>query len=491
MYSGKYVPWDHFPKTLHFSEVQNPLQVIINFFSTDWPDGHRKQLKEWRRFVINDKSYNHKQEGPGMLLFIYDENLKMLEAMFLLLLDYQDNWSRSERITDKQLREEQEQWVYFPDNLSKNELIDPYLAVNKVFKKIKPQKFRDYLKAWVHNALYTFAADETLRACEIDLVYENMLKIYSAAWLVHQRKTEHVILRKDWHIEKIKEEAGEAGSLDAVKPNKSIPAINTELTPAGKLGLDEVVKFILKEVPPVKMIVHLGTQENPFTYYLLILIEDKSNIQEHEIISKLEDKCKPLIGVFTLVYKLKSAVKGITGGMRFWNTVMQSCAVAYQADDLILPPYQPISDKVILERAAYNWNRWGLQGRQFFEGAKRYREDENYILALFLLHQAAESTLLGIIKAILGYYPHVHDLSRMLKITMLFTGGLNDVFQLETELGARIFGVLQDAYSEARYKSDFVPDDHSVNLLIDRVDTFLEKAEAIYLDFISSKEAQV
>ncbi|WP_462266474.1 HEPN domain-containing protein [Mucilaginibacter sp.] len=118
------------------------------------------------------------------------------------------------------------------------------------------------------------------------------------------------------------------------------------------------------------------------------------------------------------------------------------------------------------------------------KGAVRYMEDGNYSLAVFSLHQAAESSLIGIIKAILGYRLSVHNLARMIKITLLFSDDIKKVLQLDTTEGVQQFNLLQAAYSEARYKSEFKPDQQSVMILKVRVNLLLDTIEQVYQQFI-------
>ncbi len=196
MYNGTYAPWEHYPKTLRHYEVENPMSVVVDFFSADSVKGHGKRLKEWRYYVVNDEHYDEKRHGPGTLLFIYDLNLRILEAMYLLLVNYKNFSYQRKQLTEEHLEEEKEQWACYPKNLSLKEQLEPYKAVKKVFKKIKPQEYRDQLHEWSHVALYNNADVEALYAGEVITVYENLIKLYSAAWLICQREGGRPQLRR-------------------------------------------------------------------------------------------------------------------------------------------------------------------------------------------------------------------------------------------------------------------------------------------------------
>ena len=162
---------------------------------------------------------------------------------------------------------------------------------------------------------------------------------------------------------------------------------------------------------------------------------------------------------------------------------MERGIIIYQAPDLVLPTHEPIATDVILERAKINWERWGVQGKAFLKGAEFYREEGNFRLAAFLLHQAVESTLKAIIQAIIGYRVQIHNLSRLLRLSLLFTDDLKNLFELDTIEGAQIFTFLQNAYSQSRYSSTFDPDAASTEILAGKVGRFCDLAEIIYFNF--------
>jgi HEPN domain-containing protein len=475
MYNGTYAPWEHYPKTLRHYEVENPMSVVVDFFSADSVKGHGRRLKEWRYYVVNDEHYDEKRHGPGTLLFIYDLNLKILEAMYLLLLNYKNFSYQRKQLTEEQLEEEKEQWEYYPKNLSLKEQLEPYKAVKKVFKKVKPQEYRDQLHEWSHVALYNNADDEALYAGEVITVYENLIKLYSAAWLICQREGGRPQLKRS----KLESSLAEA-STDPI----ALRTINPSPTAAEKLALEEIKSLILKRCPEVQMIIHLGTHPKPFTFYLLILIGDDEKTPEHQISNKIEDNCQYLANVHAIVHKVNSAKEALIKGRRFWSTVMDKGIVLYQSSELALPAHAEINKGILLARAQFNWERWGKQGNEFLKGAELYRADNNFRLAAFLLHQSVESILKAIIQAVIGYRIQMHNLSRLLRLTLLFTDELKDVFELNTMEGAQLYQLLQNAYSQSRYSSSFDPDGDSVRILSKQVTKLNQAAERVYQQYI-------
>ena len=484
MYLGNYAPWDHYPKTLTQEEIRNPLIVLTDFFSANRLTGHGIALKNWRDHVVSDEFFNDEKDGPGALLFFYDLNLKLLESTYLLLLEYRENRWRIKEFPEEQLIVEKQTWEYFPDNLTTAQLLYPFLAVEIVFEKINSQMYRDYLHDWVHYALYTEPIDESISPGEVITVYENLLILYSAAWLIHQRKSDNM---------KSKTEIAKDKEIKDLEQTTGISSINPNPTPAEKLGLNAIRELVLRKLPLVEMIIHLGTRPDPYTFYLLILIKEECRKPEGEVRNKVEDICKSLTNIHAIVHKTSSAKSGISAGNRFWNAAFSKGNILYQAAGLQLPEPVVLSEQVLSERALFHWQRWGSQGKGFLEGAEIYRNKKDYRLTVFMLHQAAESTLKAIIQAILGYRVQMHNLSLLLRLSLLITGELKATLKLDSSSGIQQFFLLQDRYSKSRYSnsSSFDPDKEAAEGLFNTITELYKIAEKTCKEFISSLEKDI
>jgi len=480
MYYDKTTPWERLPKYLHFDELQDPVLVIHDFFSSGELKDHRKDLKKWLFYVVNEQCYVDKRHGAGSLIFVYDLNLKLIEALFLLSDVYSGKQGKG-TMSAEVLEQAKQQGITFPKNLSRKELLSPCKAINKCFRKMDIQQYRSSLHEWLRVALYYRAADESLPAGEILTVYHNLLRLYSAAWLIYQRDDKVLALDTTKN--------GSGSVSDQREKVYLIRDINPSPTTAEKLGLDEIKKIMLRLFPTVQLISYLGSHSDPFTFYLLVLIADDEKIPEHEISNKLEDNCRYLANVLTIVHKANSARTGVANGQRFWNKVLANGFLLYRADELDLPEPVVVDRSALLERARFHWDRWGEQGKIFLEGAELYRAAGNNRLAAFMLHQCVESILKALIQAILGYRVQMHNLSRLLRLSLLFTDDLKQVFGLESVEGQQLFTLLQASYSQSRYNAKFDPDAESVGLLAERVGTFCKAGEELLQQYMTGLDS--
>jgi len=476
MYSGLIAPWENYPKYLRFSQIIDPLEVLNEFFAISTRQEHADKLKEWRHYVVSKGHYKH-NDGCGQLLFIHDFNVKVIEALHLLLLKSKDNWNlaKPRAVSIEQIELEKQDWIYFPDNLSYRDLVNPYKVLKKCFKKIAPQKYRDYLHEWLFYGLSNFPVDgDLITSGEIVEVYESLVVLYSVAWVIRQREGKNSKTK---------------AKLEVTQPSRPILTLrttNTALHGLEEASLSELIKLILELVSTVRMIYLIGMRPGAVTFYLLILVDDSEKTPEHELANKIEDRAKGAASVVPLLHKLATAKAGIHQGRRFWNNVLSKMRTIYQEPltEALLP--QTIDKTICRQRAYQSWQRWGEQGKGFLNGAEHYINEENYPLALFLLHQAAESSLIGIIRAVIGYRITAHNLYKLARLTLLFTDDIQNALELTTPESQCLFGLLASAYSDARYKSSFKTDEQSTRGVLEMVNQLLERTEALFETFIAS-----
>jgi HEPN domain-containing protein len=493
MHIGRFTPWDCFPRCLRFSEVQDPLKVLLRFFG-DRMNTHRDELKMWRDFALSDKQYKNKREGSGHLLFIYDQNVRLLEACYLLFLAYREEPWKKKAITDEVLKKGKEQWAFYPDELAEKYQHSPYLLLKKLFEKISLPEYRDYLTEWTHTALYTFPIDETLLPGEMVTVYENMLKLYSAAWLIHQTESKEPFLKREFWTDVVPEVPADKGEQEnkeeklckQIVPEEvendvtQLHPFSPRLTPAEKLGLDHLVGSLLKFLPSIRSITYLGSYPEPFTFYLLILVDEEVKMPEHSIVNKIEDNFKALTNIYAIVHKVGSAVNGLKSKGKFWNLAFGKGINIYRSEDLKLPEPQKISPEQDMAVRLASWNKYGIMSKEFFHGAERYMEEGNVRLALFLLHQATEHALTGLLQVMFGYRQSVHNLFKLIKLTLLFTDEFRDIFEIETKEGLVIFTLINDGYSKARYDENFLIEEDMVETALEKVGLLMDKAKLVF-----------
>jgi len=494
MHIGRFAPWDCFPRLLRFSEVQNPLRVLSRFFG-DRMNTHRDELKMWLDFALSHKQYKNKRNGSGHLLFIYEQNIRLLEACYLLFVAYREEPWEKKAIADEVLEKGKEQWAFYPNELPEKYQHSPYLLLKKIFEKISLPEYRDYLTEWTHTALYTFPIDETLMPGEVINVYDNMLNLYAAAWLIHQTESGKPFLKREFWTDVVTDVSANKEGKDGDRRTKDVRFVpdvvlgtdgtnlhpfSPKLTPAEKLGLDHLAESLIKFIPSIRSITYLGSYPKPFTFYLLILVDEEEKMPEHSIVNKIEDNFKTLTNIYAIVHKVGSAVNGLKSNGKFWSLAFSKGIHIYRSEDLKLPEPQEIRIEQDMAIRLASWNKYGIMGKEFFHGAERYMQEGNARLALFLLHQATEHVLIGLLQVMFGYRHSVHNLFKLIKLTLLFTDEFRDIFELETKEGLKIFTLINDGYSKARYDENFLIEEEMVKTALEKVGLLMDKAKLVF-----------
>ena len=475
-----------YPKYLDQDEVENPLFVIRDFYSADWLAGHLEELLKWRKYVIEEGYYKDDTDNPASLIYTHRLNAKLVEAIYLISLTKRAKKLAKQVLInfDDQLEQEKNEWIDYPVHLSSVECINPYRFIREFFKTYSIEQYRNFLYEWLETGLSVNAVDESMEACDIIYFYENMQKLYEAAWIIRQREIAPTLKNK---IDKAEDLPEIAQKIKAGIPIfKQDCTFNNLITSAEKEGLGELIKIICAEIASVQLIVYLGTHPSPTTFYLLIITEETDKTPEHEIVNKIETNCKYLINVCAIVHKSDGFLRAINEGNRFFINALSRTNIAYRSAELVIPALRYIDNEVIRFRAEANWARWGSQGKNFLDAALNSIDEGNYSLSVFLMHQAAESSLSAIIRVNLDYRIAIHNLARMIRISLIFTNDLKEVFDLGSTEDVQLFELLQTAYSAARYKDDFNPDQKLVKELSDKVCLLYMTAEQIYNEVIKS-----
>ncbi|UEG55029.1 HEPN domain-containing protein [Mucilaginibacter daejeonensis] len=479
-----------YPKHLDQDEVNEPLKVISDFFSADWLPGHLESLLEWRKYVIEEGYYTDKhKKSPAGLLFTHQLNAKLVEAVYLV-----SHTKRALKLADaihinfdQQLHQEEQEWLHYPVHLSSVERINPYFAISNFFKSYSVSQYLVLLYEWLETDLSNYSSDEFLDTSDVIYLYENMQKLYEAAWIIKQREIEPT-------FKKSEDVRDKTITVQVKRYPLRLPLIhfhcrfNEAITPAEQLGLNQLVEIILKEIESVLMVIHLGTHPDPDTFYLLIITKEQDKTSEHQLLDKIEKKCSHLINVCAIVHKSDAFLRALEDGSRFFINALQKNKIAYQSSRFELPDLRNPDEKFIKSQVEDIWNRWGKQGKDFLDTSLNCLDDGNYNLAVFLMHQAVESTLSAIIRVNLGYRLSIHNLARQLRITLIFTDDLKNVFDFSVASDVQLFELLQTAYSAARYKDDFEVDKETVRALSDKICKLFITAEEMYRQVVEQLE---
>jgi HEPN domain-containing protein len=469
--------WYLYPRHLKLAEISNPLSVLADFFYDDWLPGHLNRLKEWRDYILKDDYFRGKKNSPAELLYFHKLNLCLIEAVYLLK-DDDDSISTQQQLDN--LTGEKSDWRDFPNNLNEAELLDPYLVFKDFFANYSLPQYREILYDWLEHGLSCKAANEFIETKDLLKVYENLQKLYSATWLIHQRTSGKPYLNDKISDAADKSYLRECASRKNALNEISIYRLNPNLSAVPGEMITNLISIIKHKVPSVQAVFYLGATPNATNkLFLLVLTANDEQMQAQALSSMIEESCQKAANIVALVHHATALFAALNQNNFFFGKAL-NCPVIYLSGDLLLPPVKPANYFSTDEAALTNWKHWHNQGNDFLSGADYYLQTGAINAALFSLHQCVECFLIAIVRAVLDYRVNSHNLSKLLHISQMFTGDLIAVFELDKPESMQLFDLLKHAYVNVRYRDTFEPDTKSVETLYRVTRSFVSVTEQVY-----------
>ena len=171
-------------------EITEPIKVVHDFFSASWLPDHLKMLKQWRDDAAFE-SENSNNRSPASLLYDHELTIKLMEAAWLLkgkkLGRIKIDAEKENDIAKWYIKTEKKKFQHYPENLDISEMLKPSFVLKKMFRIHKLDGYRKILNTWLYDALSTSFMEESLSKAEVITVYEQLVKLFEAMWLISQR----------------------------------------------------------------------------------------------------------------------------------------------------------------------------------------------------------------------------------------------------------------------------------------------------------------
>lgn len=171
-------------------EMEDPIKVVNDFFGASWLPEQLKMLEQWR----NDAAFETEESrnySPASLLYDHELTIKLLEAAWLLkgkkLGRIKIDVETENNIAMWYIKTERKKLRDYPQHLTIQEIIRPSSVIKKMFRIHKLDGYRKILNIWLYDALSTSFMEESLSKAEVITVYEQLVKLFEALWLISER----------------------------------------------------------------------------------------------------------------------------------------------------------------------------------------------------------------------------------------------------------------------------------------------------------------
>jgi HEPN domain-containing protein len=214
-------------------------------------------------------------------------------------------------------------------------------------------------------------------------------------------------------------------------------------------------------------------------YDLLVITREGDRRSDYELQDIIENRCRSEVPVTVLVHDIGYINQRIAEGHYFFSMIREEAIMLYDAGKTVLAAAGLPDLPRIRVTAQRDFDRWRRQAWAFFRSAEFNQQQEEWKIAAFLLHQAAEHIYQAILLAFMGYKPTTHNLDKLRRYTNRFSIELALLFPRDNEEEDRLFRLLVSGYVDARYKEDFVVSGAEIGILTERIRRLLEIAERI------------
>jgi HEPN domain-containing protein len=245
----------------------------------------------------------------------------------------------------------------------------------------------------------------------------------------------------------------------------------------------------IKAATPVQQLYFLGSSlqqertESIFTpeaptrrqvgHYWLLALVGKTNQGCNQLQDQLENLCQAIAPTTIIVLPMQSFAAWLQSGHTFAARVKERAVLLHGNAYEAMQPWVPPQEK---GEAANSVERLLGLSAEFMAGAELYQQRQQWPLAAFMLHQAAENSLHAILQAGAGLHMNTHNLDKLVRYCSMLTDKVQQLLPRNNANNERLFKLLQDAYITARYKQALPIDANDIAILTKRVKSLLELA---------------
>ena len=187
------------------------------------------------------------------------------------------------------------------------------------------------------------------------------------------------------------------------------------------------------------------------------------------------------------IHEIDYINKGLEIGEYFFADIVKEGILLYDTDSIQFALPRELTPAERKEKSLRYFNTWFPQVNELIEGCE-FHLHRNYLkIAVFDLHQAAESLYYTVLLVFTDYKPKVHNLWKLRKKAKPFSEELFLVFSAEVDKhDNHLFDLLKRGYRDARYREDYLITESELRELIDKINLMVPIVERMCKDQIDS-----
>ncbi len=139
----------------------------------------------------------------------------------------------------------------------------------------------------------------------------------------------------------------------------------------------------------------------------------------------------------------------------------------------------------LAEKATAVFNEAHKKADSFLHGAANFRSDRDNELTAFMLQQAAELLIRGVITALSGNCPKTHSFNELIKPLRRYLPQLDYIISANATDEERLLNILEKAYLDSRYANNLIINDADIHLLSEAIELLHERAVILFTERVA------
>jgi uncharacterized protein len=193
-------------------------------------------------------------------------------------------------------------------------------------------------------------------------------------------------------------------------------------------------------------------------YDILVIVNKPALVEEYCIWHNAEEQIERRVTSAPLgliVHTLGEVNERLQQGHYFFKDIREQGIELFSSTprELTLPGDLTEEERRIIAQKHYN--HWFKSASAFITGYAHYRNQKEYSIATFELHQATERFFACTLLVCTNYRPKSHNIEKFGKLCAQIDPEFADIFPMDNKFHRRSFRRLQRAYIDARYSEHY------------------------------------
>ncbi len=254
------------------------------------------------------------------------------------------------------------------------------------------------------------------------------------------------------------------------------------------MSLEKVIAFIKASLNPESIfLLHQSVDENKQEFFDLMVVipaKSKSRFTYYEQVLTMANMEDIIINVS--LHKEEMLQQQLNEGHIYYSIACNKKSLIYCNSSYQLPEPNKEVLKALAQKAASEFNAAHKKADSFLQGASNYRAESNNEMTAFMLQQAAELIIRGLITALSGSCAKTHYFNELKKPLKRYLPGLNYIISGNEIEEERLLHILEKAYLESRYSHQLYIDNADIDMLSERVELLHERAKTLFMERIAA-----